>query len=282
VVLNGWLLFWFSHLRFLSPMKLKSLILAFLVAGTAFAAEPAPFQLKGVLNTGREKLFGLSTLAGDNSAWVPLGKGFQGYTLKSYDDAKSILVFEHEGKTFELALATAKIATADAVKGTPATIADAAAVIDRMHFEEMMGKVMDQQKKTMSGGMAQQMVKQMGSKVDPKDFADFQGKVMDVMQEAMNLPQLKKDITGIYAETFTKEELTAMSDFYATPAGQALNDKQPDVQQKLQAIMMPRIMSAMPKVQQLGMEFGKEQQAKAEAAAAAAQPAQPAPAPATK
>jgi uncharacterized protein len=257
-----------SSLSF-SPMKLKSLVLAFIVAGTAFAAELAPFQLKGVLNTGREKLFGLSTQTGDSSAWVPLGKAFQGYTLKSYDDAKSLLIFEHEGKTYELALAAAKIATTEAAQGTPATIADAAAVIDRMRFDEMMVKVMEQQKKTMVG-MSQQMAKQMGTKFDPKDFEEYQGKVMDVMQEAMDIPQMKKDITEIYAQTFSKEELTAMSDFYATPAGQTLNEKQPEVQQKLQAIMMPRIMSAMPKIQQMGMEFGKQQQAKA---AAAAQPA---------
>jgi len=254
-------------------MKFTSLVLALLATGVAMAADVAPFQLKGVLNTGREKLFGLSTQTGDSSAWVPLGKAFQGYALKSYDDAKSLLVFEHEGKTYELTLATAKIATADAAQGTPATVADAAAVIDRMHFEEMMVKIMDQQKKSMASGMSQQMAKQMGGKVDPKDFADFQSKVMDVMAEAMNPAQMKKDVTEIYAQTFTKEQLAALGDFYDTPAGQALNDKQPEVQQKLQAIMMPRIMSAMPKVQELGMEFGKQQQAKAAAAAAAAQPA---------
>jgi len=263
-------------------MRITSLVLALVVTGVAMAADSAPFQLKGVLNTGREKLFGLSTPSGDSSAWVPLGKAFQGYTLKSYDDAKSVLVFEREGKPYELTLATAKIATADAASGTPATVADAAAVIDRMHFEEMMTKVMEQQKKAMTSSMSQQMAKQMGGKVDPKDFEAFQSKVMDVMQEAMNPAQMKKDVTEIYAQTFTKEQLVAMGDFYDTPAGQALNDKQPEVQQKLQAVIMPRIMAAMPKVQQLGMEFGKEQQAKAAAAAAAAQPAPPAPAPAAQ
>jgi hypothetical protein len=61
-------------------------------------------------------------------------------------------------------------------------------------------------------------------------------------------------------------------------------DKQPTVQEKMQAVMMPRIMAAMPRIQQMGMEFGKQQQAKAAAAAAAAQPAVPAatPAPAAK
>ena len=259
-------------------MKLRPLVLALLVAGTAFAAEPAPFQLKGVLNTGREKLFGLSTETGDSSAWVPLGKGFQGYTLKSYDDAKSLLLFEHDGKSYELTLATAKITTAEAVKGTPATIADAAAVIDRMHFEEMIARTMEGQKKAMVG-MSQKMAQQMGGKVDPKDFEAHQAKVMDAMVEAMNIPQMKNDMTQIYSDTFSKEELTALGDFYTTPAGQAMIDKQPVVQEKLQAIMMPRIMSAMPKIQQLSKEFGQQQKAKADAAAAAAaQSAESAPA----
>jgi len=239
------------------------------------AADVAPFQLKGVLNTGREKLFGLSTETGDSSAWVPLGKAFQGYTLKSYDDAKSVLLFEHEGKTFELTLATAKIATAEAAKGTPATLADATAVIDRMRFEEMIAKTLDAQKRAM-GRQFQLMAQQAGGKVDPKDMQDHLNKVMDVMTEAMDIPQLKKDMAQIYADTFTKEELTALNDFQATPAGQAMIDKQPTVQEKMQSVMMPRIMAAMPKIQQMSMEFGKAQQAKAAAAAAAAAPAAPA------
>jgi len=236
------------------------------------AADVAPLQLKGVLNTGREKLFGLSTLTGDSSAWVPLGKGFQGYTLKSYDDAKSLLLFERDGKNYELTLATAKIATAEGAQGTPATVADAAAVVDRMHFEELIAKTMEGQKKAMAG-MTQKMAQQSGSKIDPKDLEEHQSKIMDAMIEAMNLPQLKKDITEIYAQTFSKEELTALGDFYATPAGQAMVDKQPIVQEKLQAAMMPRLMAAMPKIQQLNVDFSKQQKAKIDAAKAAAQPA---------
>ncbi len=262
-------------------MKIRILSVALLALGTAFAAETAPLQLKGVLNTGKEKLFGLSTLTGDSSAWVPLGKGFQGYTLKSYDDAKALLMFERDGKSYELALATATITSADGVKGTPATVSDAAAVINRMHFDEMIEKTMEGQKKAMAG-MSQKLAKQMGAAVDPKDFEAHQAKVMDAMMEAMNIPQMKKDMTQIYADTFSKEELAAMGDFYETPAGQALIDRQPVVQEKLQALMMPRIMSAMPKIQQLSMEFGKQQKAKADAAAAAAKAVEPAVAPTTQ
>jgi len=250
-------------------MKTKLLLVALFALSTAFAAETAPLQLKGVLNTGSEKLFGLSTETGDANAWVSLGKNFSGFTLKSYDEPKGILLLERDGKKYELSLASAKIGAADAAKGTQATIADAAKVIDQIRFEEMITKSLDAQKRAM-GRQFSMMAKQQGGNVDPKDMEDYMGKVMDAMTEAMNIPQLKKDMTQIYAETFTKEELTAMSDFQSTPAGMAMIDKQPDVQEKLQAIMMPRIMSAMPKIQQMGMEFGKQQKAKADAAKAAA------------
>jgi len=249
-------------------MKTKLLLVALFAIGTAFAAETAPLQLKGVLNTGSEKLFGLSTETGDANAWVSVGKSFSGFTLKSYDEAKGLLTLTRDGKTYELSLASSKISAADVAKGTPATIADAAAVIDKMRFEEMLTRTMEGQKKAMAG-MSKKMAQQMGGDVDPKDFEEHQAKVMDAMLEAMNLPQMKEDMKKIYADTFSKEELSAMNDFYATPAGAALIDKQPSVSEKLQALMMPRMMSAMPKIQQMSMEFGKQQAAKKAAAKAA-------------
>lgn len=258
-------------------MKIKLLLVALFALGTAFAAETAPLQLKGVLNTGSEKLFGLSTETGDANAWVSLGKTFSGFTLKSYDEPKGLLLLERDGKKYELSLASAKIGAADAAKGTPATIADAAAVIDKMRFEEMLTRTMEGQKKAMAAN-AKKMAQQMGGEVDPKEFEEHQSKVMDAMLEAMNLPQMKEDMKKIYAETFSKEELAAMNNFYATPAGLAMIDKQPEVSEKLQALMMPRMMSAMPKIQQMSMEFGKQQKAKADAAKAAKAAAAPAPA----
>lgn len=260
-------------------MKPKLLLVALFAIGSAFAAEPAPLQLKGVLNTGSEKLFGLSTETGDSSAWVSIGKNFAGFKLKSYDAAKDLLMLERDGKTYELRLSAAKIGVADAAKGTPATIADAAAVIDKMRFEEMITRTMEGQKKAMAG-MSKKMAQQMGGDVDPKDFEEHQNKAMDAMLEALNLPQMKEDMKKIYAETFSKEELSAMNDFYATPAGSAMIDKQPAVSEKLQALMMPRMMAAMPKIQQLNVEFAKQQAAKKEAAKAAAAATQPAATPA--
>lgn len=250
------------------PMKTKLLLVALFALGTAFAAEPAPLQFKGVLNTGSETLFGLSTETGDASAWVALGKIFSGFTLKSYDEAKSLLLLERDGKSYELQLTSAKIGVADAAQGTQATIADAAAVVDKLRFDEMIQKSFERQKKMMAG-MSKQMAQQTGKNVDPKEYEAFQAKVMDAMLEGMDLPKMKEEMKQIYAETFTKEELAAMSDFYSTPAGAALIDKQSTVQEKQSALLAPRMMANMQKIQQLSKEFAQQQKAKEAAAKAA-------------
>ena len=71
-----------------------------------------------------------------------------------------------------------------------------------------------------------------------------------------------------------------MAAFYGTPGGQALIDKQPAVQQKMMAVMMPRIMQSQAKVQQTMRDFTAELAAKHAAAAGNGAPPAPAPAPA--
>jgi hypothetical protein len=56
---------------------------------------------------------------------------------------------------------------------------------------------------------------------------------------------LQDDIAGVYSQVFTKDELNGIADFYDTPSGQALLDKQPQIQQKMMQVMMPRMMQAM-------------------------------------
>jgi len=81
---------------------------------------------------------------------------------------------------------------------------------------------------------------------------------------------MRADFVKAYSDVFTKDELAGLADFYGTPAGQAMTAKQPEMQEKIMGIMGPRIMAAMPKVQQIQQKFAQEQKAKQQAAAAAA------------
>ncbi len=251
-------------------MKLKTLILAAIVAtsSAAFAAESAPLTFNGVLTLSNAQHFGLVNEGATRTGWVKLGDEFDGYTLKSYDAPSKTLTLEKGGKTYTVALANSNFdGSAKAVAGTKATLADAEAVFANMQMEDMLAKVLEKQMSAQNKMMAANMEKQLGGKIDPAEMEAFQKKIYETMLEAMNPEQMKNDMVQLYAENFTKEELSAMAAFNSTPAGKAMIEKQPMIQGRIQEMMMPRIMGAMPKMGQIGKEFAEQQKAKIKAQA---------------
>jgi hypothetical protein len=245
-------------------------LVGLLFAETSRAAETATPELRGMLATGADRRFALAIPGSDQTAWVAVGGNFAGWKLSAYRPADDVLVLSKDGREFLLKLSSSKIGVAD----EKATLADAEAVIGKMKFEALIGKMLDQQKQSWLA-----MTKKMAGNakgVNQADYDAFQSKVMDAMNAAMKPEDMKADFAKVYSEVFTKSELQGLADFYDSPTGQAMIDKQPEVQQKTMAAIMPRMMAAMPKVQQLSEEFNKEQAAKKAAAKAAA--AAPAPA----
>jgi hypothetical protein len=166
--------------------------------------------------------------------------------------------------------------TPPAVQADPAAIE---AVLKAVHFDEMMGKALDQQK---------QMIRQMVMRASipgtaKEDLAAFQQKAMDTAFVGLSAEEIHAVAAHNYGETFTTDELHAIADFYNSPAGQAYAAKRPKAEQKIGAALRPRVMEAMQKIQQMTRDFAAQQQAKAqeEAAKAAAAKAKPSTAPAT-
>ncbi len=243
------------------------MLMGLLCAATLRAAEPVVPELRGMLATGADRRFALATPGGDQPAWVAVGDSFAGWKLSAYRPAEDALVLTKDGKEVLLKLSAGTVGVAV----EKATLADAEAVLTKMKFEAMIGKMLEQQKQAMLG-----MTKKMTGNAKGANQADydaFQAKVMDAMYASMKPEEMKADFARVYSEVFTKGELQGLANFYDSPTGQAMIDKQPEVQQKTMAVIMPRMMAAMPKIQQLSAQFGKEQAAK-EAAA----PATPAPA----
>jgi uncharacterized protein len=238
-------------------MKLISALAGVLVAATVWAAEPAPLNFTAVLTVGKDQRFGVSTPDGTRSGWLEIGGQFEGYTLKEFEAANQTLVLERDGQTFRVPIATASIQT---LKST-ATLADASEVLVKMKFEQMLGKLLDQQKSTLVNA-SKQMMGSLAAQVSQEDFAAYQSRLLDTIWAEMRPEEMKSEMARIYAEIFSKEELRAMSEFYSTPAGQALIDRQPEMQQKMMDLMMPRMMRAVPRLQQLSQEFAAQQSAK--------------------
>lgn len=255
--------------------KLFTLALAGLTAAAVYAADEAPL-FNALITMGGESRFILVSPTGTTSEWIRIGDTFEGYTVKAFEPASSTLEVERGGAVTKLPLvADAAVKSAPDAAGTKATLADAENVLQVMRFEDMMEKMLVQQKKQ-SAAMVQQMTARMDAPgVDRADLSAFQEKVMNEMMSVMNAGEMKKDMAQIYTDVFTKEELAAQAAFYGTPAGQAMVDKTPEVQGRLQALMMPRMQAVMPKIMQMGQQFQAQQKAKAAAAAGAA--AAPAP-----
>jgi hypothetical protein len=249
----------------------RLLVLFPLLASLALAADDLPL-FRGIISAGKDSKFGLTSAVGGPTAWVSVGDTFEGWTIADYHASAQSLVLKNGTKEVTVALAgSGGDQDAAAVK---ATLAQANDVLKKMDFDQMMAKMLDQQKKQSADMIKQMMGQMLPGTTSPEDMAaiqQFQQQMMDQMMSALNPAEMHDDIAKAYADTFTSEELDGLSAFYSTPTGQALSDKTPELQTRIQQVMMPRIMSVMPAIQQSAQTFGQQMAAKK--AAAATQPA---------
>jgi uncharacterized protein len=259
-------------------MKLRLALFALVSALTLRAADALPL-FNATLTMGKEHRFVLVNAQGKASNFLALGETFEGYKLKSYDAKTGTLELERDGKVSRVALVSDAAITNAPAAPLPATIADAQGVLNKMRFEEMMDRVIGQQRKAMGAQFERMSGQMVGQGVNKEEVLAFQKKLMDEVMSTMEPKRLKDDMAKIYSEVFTKKELEDMSAFFSTPLGEVMATKQPDVQEKLGAVIQSRMMEVMPRVQKMGQEFAMEQKAKKAAATGAAPPAPPAPAP---
>jgi hypothetical protein len=263
--------------------KLLSLLLAAALTSAAFAADSVPL-FNATLSMGKEHRFVLVSAAGKSSSFLRLGEVFEGYALKAYDAKTGELTLTKDGKEMKVTLVSdAAITNANVAPGR-ATVADAKALLDSMNFEQMMDRTLDAVRKQQSAMVTQMTGRMLPPNADAETreaVANFQKKMMDTLMSGLNGAEMKEDMAKMYSEVFSKDELQALGSFYQSPIGKVFSDKQPELAEKMNAVMAPRMMAAMPKVQQMQQEF--QQEMRARRAAAGGQPATtPSPTPAPK
>jgi len=241
------------------------------LASLALAADNLPV-FRGIIAAGKDSKFGLTSAVGGGTSWVSVGDTFDGWTIADYHPTSQTLSLKNGTKEATLALAGSG-GGQDAADGTDvkASLAQANDVLKKMNFDQMMAKMLDQQKKA-SADMIKQMTGQMvPGNTSPEDLAaiqQFQQQMVAQMMSALNPAEMHDDIAKAYADTFTGDELDGLAAFYTTPTGMALADKTPALQARIQQAMMPRIMSVMPAIQQSAQNFGRQMAARKAAAAA--------------
>src|SRR5581483_12494837 len=135
---------------------------------------------------------------------------------------------------------------AQQTKATPATVEELFKV---MKLDAMMSALWKQMDGMMDGMMQKALA---GKNLPPEALAkskEMSAKMMSAMKDELSPEKLREMYIAIYTDVFTEEELRAIIDFYKTPAGQALVDKQPLVMQKSMALMQEKMGAIMPKIQ---------------------------------
>jgi len=73
----------------------------------------------------------------------------------------------------------------------------------------------------------------------------IQARSSEAVRQVASWQQLRPMYVDLYKQTFTREEVLAMAEFYESPAGQGLLDKTPALMQNVMAAMQQRMQPVM-------------------------------------
>jgi uncharacterized protein len=159
--------------------------------------------------------------------------------------------------------APGKIAPLAVAQADPAVVET---VLKALHYDEMLGKALVQQRQ-----LAQQLMMKMRIPGVPKEeIAAFRQETLDAAFAGLTVEEVHALAARNYGETFTTDELRAVADFYNSPAGQDFATKQIQLELKIRGIRSSRVMEAMQEIQKRTRDFIAQQQAKAQENAAKA------------
>jgi len=108
----------------------------------------------------------------------------------------------------------------------------------------------------MMNNMMQDMLK--GKTVTPeqqKALDVFRGKVMKIQKDEINWEVMQPQISEIYQNTLTQEDVDGITAFYQSPSGRAFVKKMPQVIQQTMMMMQTVMVPMMKKIDAAGLEL---------------------------
>jgi hypothetical protein len=127
-----------------------------------------------------------------------------------------------------------------------------------LHMDTMMDQLMGGVKR-----QVQQITESMpgadqATPEQKKQIADFQQRVMDVVNQKIGWKALEPDFITLYASTYTEEELDGIIAFYKSPVGQKMMEKTPELMSKSSQITQQKMSELQPQLQQMVQDFMKQ------------------------
>ena len=137
---------------------------------------------------------------------------------------------------------------ASQANAAPASRASLEALFQLTHADAMIDGVYDAMRKSMSQTFAQDARQRGASPARQAIEAKSMDDMMALVRREYNWAVLEPDMIDAYQKTFTEEEVTAMVNFYATPAGQAAITKMPQLMQTMMAGSQARMQALLPRI----------------------------------
>ena len=131
-----------------------------------------------------------------------------------------------------------------------------------MKLETLLNQALQEMDGGMAKGMEQGLQKSIkGQELNAAQKAaveKFRVKFDQTVKEELSYAKVKDIYVKAYKETFTAEEVDAISAFYKSPAGKAITDKYPTAMQKANALMQSRISPLTVRLQGMLEDFMRE------------------------
>jgi hypothetical protein len=134
--------------------------------------------------------------------------------------------------------------------------------MDQMMDQLMNGVVKQVQQMTQSMPGADQATPEQ-----KKMLADFQQRVLDLVNNKLGWKALEPDFIALYASTYTEEELDGILAFYKSAVGQKMLEKTPELMTKSTEITQQKMREIQPEMNQMIEDFMKQMAASAAKAA---------------
>lgn len=90
-----------------------------------------------------------------------------------------------------------------------------------------------------------------------KQIADFQQRVLKLVNEKLGWKALEPDFINLYASTYTEQELDGIIAFYKSPVGQKMLEKTPELMTKSTEITQQKMREVQPQLNQMVEDFMK-------------------------
>lgn len=132
---------------------------------------------------------------------------------------------------------------------TPATDADINRLLAASRAQSMLDAMLPQMEAMQAQQFAQITEKESLTPEQKAGLQRIQQRTSQTLRQALAWSQMRPMYVDLYKQSFSKEDVLAMAEFYESPAGQSLLDKTPALMQNLMIAIQQKMTPLMADLQ---------------------------------